>query len=62
MARYLNREQVVASFKLEYIPHIKDKPLSVKKQAWDILLGSLYDDGKISKHQKDTWVYPSEVQ
>lgn len=62
MARYLNRDQVVASFKLEYVPLLKDKPLSVKKQAWGILLDVLHKDKKISKHQKDTWVYPSEVQ
>lgn len=62
MARYLTREQVVASFKLEYIPLIKDASLSVKQQAWSIMLDVLYKDKKISLHQRDTWKYPTEVK
>ena len=57
---YLTKQQVVADFKLNYIPLIKDAPLSVKEQAWDILLGSLHGDNKISKSQKNTWKFPKK--
>ena len=57
---YLTKQQVVADFKLNYIPLIKDAPLSIKEQAWDLLLGSLYDDHKISQSQKNTWKFPKK--
>jgi hypothetical protein len=60
MARYLTKEQVIASFKLDYIPHLKDTPVSVKEDAWTIMLGSLCEDKKISEKQKNTWKFPKK--
>jgi len=57
---YLTKEQVVASFKLEYLPHLTGLSTDEKERAWHILLQSLYDDNKISKSQKNTWKFPKK--
>lgn len=60
MAKYLTREQVVANFKVNYIPVISDASLEVKKDCWRLLLDALFDEKKISFNQKNTWKFPKK--
>jgi hypothetical protein len=57
MSKYLNREQVLAYFRLNVLPKIKaeDGDRSLIEHAWDITLEMFLTSKKISENQKDKW-------
>ena len=55
---YLTKEQVVANFKVNLVPHLKNEPESAKALAWDLLLAELNKDKKITDYQRKTWKCP----
>lgn len=63
MAKYLTKQQVVAQFKLNYMPELRKMGLSDDKikQAWDLYMDSLLADKKITEKQKRIWSFPKEL-
>ena len=58
MAKYLNRQQVVAMFKLNILPEIIKEvgnDESVIQHCWDINLEDLLNRKRISPSQKNKW-------
>ena len=58
MSKYLNREQVVANFKLNVLPEVIKEvgnDEGIIQHCWDINLESLLGVKKISESQKNKW-------
>jgi sulfate adenylyltransferase subunit 1 (EFTu-like GTPase family) len=63
---YRTKLQVTEDFKEQVYPQLKaaygvmlDSKIIVK--AWGLYLGSLAGDNLISEHQRDTWLFPTEI-
>lgn len=60
MAKYLTREQVLADFKITFMPKVIELGLkeSAIEQLWHSNLKLLCENRDISESQRDKWVFP----
>lgn len=57
MAKYLTKAQVIADFKINYLPQIDEAD---RETTWGLLLKALHNDKRISDKQYVSWKYPKK--
>lgn len=60
MANLLTKAQVIADFKLNFLPLIKDESIDFIENIWNHNLNELNANKRISKSQKETWIFPKK--
>lgn len=60
MANLLTKAQVIADFKLKFLPLIKDESIDFIENIWNHNLNELNANKRISKSQKETWKFPKK--
>lgn len=61
MAKYYTKIQTISQFEEDVLPNIEgtqNDTNEFRKQAWDVFLKTLHKDGKITKTQRETWIFP----
>lgn len=60
MTNLLTKAQVIADFKLNFLPLITDEPIEFIQDIWEKNLVELNKNKRISNKQKETWTFPKK--